>query len=519
MLGTHNRKERLLAHAWKHGRAASRIESALAAVQTVTIADYTRDLSLENIPVNKAYRTHAAHLYVDIVNLDDLLNITVDEGVTCHRRALRFLDLHYRAARRIFRDTDAKRIDFHNQRLHAFVAKPYGDHAECEAARVHHAVANAQLMIDVLAETGEDDEQIPDAIVRVGIDSGEALAVNNGRRGGREPLFLGAPANHAAKLSGAGKRSGIYLTNIARSAIGLSEVETPETTPLTVSEVSASQEIAQLGVDKDDIVTAWREDLEANPIGTFEFTRHTPPLRTMDIASLTPANSRRQELISLYADLDGFTAYVDRNIDNNAEDVVRVLHVLRSELDHVLSADFEGRRVRFIGDCLHGLMCEGTAHATDEGASVSDATLCSGALHSSVQLALEKLGDQGIDTEGLGLQVGFELGPVTTTRLGAHGDRVRCSLGRSVRKSESEQGRCAGGETALGSLAYGAASEAVRTLFGSRRRANFDYNEAVESLSDEGDETARAAKSANFIGASPAIIKSATVAIKPHAEE
>src|SRR5690606_12538409 len=103
---------------------------------------------------------------------------------------------------RILAGVEAIEVDFHNQRLHAVVAKPYGD----EARRVHRAVAIAQLITDVLAETGEDgDDKIPAAAVRVGIDSGLALAVCNGRRGHTEPLFLGAPANLAAKRSAGSK--------------------------------------------------------------------------------------------------------------------------------------------------------------------------------------------------------------------------------------------------------------------------------------------------------------------------
>lgn len=508
-----------LAHTWNHDRASDRIDAALKAVEDVEIAEYTRDLSLENIPVWKAYRVSGVHLYADIVNLDEMLNVTADEGVTCHRRTLRFVNQNYRAVRRIFAETDAKRVDFHNQRLHALIAKPYGAQAENEAARIHHAVTISQLVIDVLAATNDDDEQIPNAKVRIGIDSGKALAVNNGRRGGREPLFLGAPANFAAKLSGAGKQVGIFLTNNARSAIGLKKANEPALLALTTEEVAACQKAAKLGVNKDDIIEGWRDDLKANPIGVFEFKRHTPPLRTMDIAVLTPANSRRQEAISLYADLDGFTAYVDRNIEHKAKDVVRALHVLRSEMDCGLSADFDGRRIRFIGDCLHGIMCEGTAQTTDESASVSNATLCAGALRSGFKVALKKLEAADIDTEGLGLQIGFDLGPIATTRLGMQGDRVRCSIGRAVRSSEREQMRCGEAETAIGKAAYDAATEAVRKLFGvTRKIAELDFNEAVEALADDGDESARASKAEAFVGASPAVIKSTTVAVKPHAE-
>ena len=78
-------------------------------------------------------------------------------------------------AHRAIRGADAKRVDFHNQRLHAIVAKPYSE--DSEAMRVHRAVALAQLLIDVLAQTGDDDEHIPDAKVRVGIDTSRLLSM------------------------------------------------------------------------------------------------------------------------------------------------------------------------------------------------------------------------------------------------------------------------------------------------------------------------------------------------------
>ena len=62
-------------------------------------------------------------------------------------------------------------------------------------------------------------------------------------------------------------------------------------------------------------------------------------------------NSRRQDAATLYADIDGFTAYVAKNIasDDNAKHIVRTLNILRSELDAVLHEDFGGRKVRLSG--------------------------------------------------------------------------------------------------------------------------------------------------------------------------
>ena len=400
-------------------------------------------------------------------------------------------------------------VDFHNQRLHSVFAKPYDN----EAKRVHRAVATGRLIIDVLARTGEDADH-PSAKVRVGIDSGKALAVNNGRRGHREPLFLGEAANHAAKRAGGGTATGIYLTNKARRAIGLKEAENVDTTPLSAAEIEISQKEAKLDVTADQIVNEWTDDLKNNPIGVFEFKGHTPPFATLDIEDLSAKNSRRQDAATVYGDLDGFTAYVGSNIgtDAGAKHVVRTLHVLRAELDAVLHEDFKGRKVRFIGDCVHGLLAEGTAQTTEVEETISNMTLCASAMRSSFDVALKRLKDKGTDASSLGLAVGFEYGPMTVTRLGMKGELIRCSVSRGVLAAESEQSRCAGTETAIGQTAYDKGNDAVRAIFGaSRKRSKLDYDAAVNEMSAKNDKTARAAKAL----AASTLLKPATAAAAP----
>ncbi|MGE6743082.1 adenylate/guanylate cyclase domain-containing protein [Allorhizobium pseudoryzae] len=506
-----------MANTWKHDRAKTAIDARIKDVENVTVVDYTRTTSLQSIPTNKAYRLDGVHLYIDIVNFEEMLWSTDTEGETSHKRALRFLNLHYRAVHRILADADAIRVDFHNQRLHAVIAKPYGTDAAGD--RVDRAVAIAKLIVDVLAETGDDDENIPNAKVRVGIDTGKALAVNNGRNGYREPLFLGRPANIAAKLASNNKAVGIYLSNDARDAIDLDTVDVPAKTKLTDDEIAHCEDNAQLGLSKDSIVREWRKDNENNPIGSFSFSRATPPLKNLDITVLTPGNSRRMDMVSVCADVDNFTAYVDSHIDDDAEDVVRCLHVIRAELDRVVTSDFSGRRIRFIGDCVHGHILEGTAYTTDTNATISTAVLCAGGLRSSFDLALERLQDNDVDTDDLGLAIGFDFGPGSITRLGMQGSRVRCSTGRSVLLSEAEQKRCDGTQTAIGQSAYDEGPSSVRKLFGSSRRVgNLTYDVALEALAAEDDSTAKAARAVLYAAASPAIARAAETPFRPHAK-
>jgi class 3 adenylate cyclase len=229
-------KGNMMTHTWSTDVATGRINTLLAEVNDVIIVEYSKDMSLENISKNKAYKTDSVHLYIDILNLDEIQATTDFESETCHKRALKFLNLHYRAVDRILNECESLKVDFHNQRLHAVILKPYD--SDSDSDRVKKAVAIAKLIVDVLQETGDEDDSIPNAEVRVGIDSGKSLIVNNGRRGGREPLFLGPPANEAAKLASDHSNTGIYLTNIARAIIGLTAAANPKKTPLTDEQIS-----------------------------------------------------------------------------------------------------------------------------------------------------------------------------------------------------------------------------------------------------------------------------------------
>lgn len=473
---------------WSKDTAKARISARLAEVKAVTIKDYVRTTNLQGLANGVAYRVDGVHLYVEILNISDMLHVTAIEGITSHKRTLRFLNLHYRAVRDILLDVDAIEIDFHNQRLHAVFAKPYDD----EKGRIFKAVATAQLIRDVLGKTGEDgDDPLPAAKTRVGIDSGLALAVNNGRRSSREPLFLGNPANLAAKRAG-GDTEGIYMTNSARSVVGWEEVLDVDETALTAAQIDKAQEEAALPVTVEDVLEGWERDLENNPISAFEFTRHTPPYRDIDLEKLTPGNSRRQECTSVYADIDNFTRYITDRIDDDddAADVIRALHVLRGELDSVLYDDFAGKKIRFIGDCIHGVLVEGTAQTTDDGDTAKIALLCAAAMRSSFNLALTELKAEDIDVGDLGLAIGLEHGITSVTRLGIKGERTRCCISRSVLASEDEQIRCNGRQTAIGPELYSHAPEALQKLFGTdRRRSDFDYAVAEATLTPKTEAT------------------------------
>ena len=85
---------------WNEERAKKRIDTKIDAlpIKDIEIKEYVRDTDLTGLPNNVAYLVDGAHLYADILNMKDILGVTNTEGEICHKRTLRFLNLHYRCA-------------------------------------------------------------------------------------------------------------------------------------------------------------------------------------------------------------------------------------------------------------------------------------------------------------------------------------------------------------------------------------------------------------------------------------
>lgn len=64
-----------------------------------------------------------------------------------------------------------------------------------------------------------------------------------------------------------------------------------------------------------------------------------------------------------------------------------------------------------IGDCIHGILIEGTAATTDDAETAKNAMLCAAAMR-SFAVALKELEAEGIDVGNLGLAIGLEHGLV-----------------------------------------------------------------------------------------------------------
>jgi class 3 adenylate cyclase len=421
---------------------------------------------------SEAILVNGAHVYVQIMDFNEAMMEQGRETEAGHKRALTMLHLHYGICDRVAVEFEAQRVDYHGGRMHAVIVSPSGD----AHARALKAVAFGNAVISAIVAAGNvATNSAYRTRVRVGIDSGPSVAVNSGRASEPEPLFLGNAANYAAKLAD-GDQAGIYASDNIRKDLG-------QATWGGGLEVEKLLQLDPWGHNPFDLHASviGRVINEVSP-ATFQFHHHAPPLRTVDFRELMPSRSIRMPLTSLFADIDGFTNYVGECVaGRRVAEMVANLHVLRSEMAAALKEDFNGRKVRFIGDCLHGLVAEGTAAETDELKTVSRAVEAAGGLRSSFEFCKERLPN----IEKLGLAIGIELGATPITRIGIRGERsVRCSVSKAVSTSETLQRDCKGHETGLGPRAIAAAPAAVKRLFIEGGKApGLDYSSVADHLS------------------------------------
>ena len=498
--------------AWSRSRAEARIRKFREAAPEVLVERYEdeylprlvrmREAALAagrgapdnpplfDLPNGAAVLVDTVQVYVRLLNYDDYRLERGRETAASHANGLAVLHTIYAAADRVVEGAGAQRVDYHGARLHAVVVEPRGRASSGE--RVAAALELAEGMVELARLGGREflGVDAPELRFRVGIDLGPCVAINSGRSDEREPLFVGPAANHAAKLA-MGDVPGIYFSDRVRGELGLRRVTTladERASAASGVELAVVREAAgvRARVTASARLDEWVGDVGegvAVPLqpSDFSFHQHTPPLRSIDYAQLMPSRSIRMPVAAIFADLDGYTAYVDRCMaTGRLGEAVRLLHVLRSELAAVVQSDFGGRKVRFIGDCVLGILAEGTAQEIDVTATVRSAALCSGALRSSFLLA----GGIMPEARALGLAIGFETGWTPVSRIGIRGDRsVRVASSLAIRESEACQRACGGRQTRIGREAYAAADLATRSLFGAGRTAqDLDYDDVATEL-------------------------------------
>ena len=445
---------------WELQKSIARIQKHVDALDTIDIQPLVREADLDALLSETTCRDIlGTHLYLDISNFTRLASEDVDGDE--YKRLIQGLHLYQREVGRIVKDVfGATRIHFQGPKLHALIYRPIRKD-ETLAART---VLMELVLKDFVASVFNPAfPKLGNFSVAGGASLGEAVGTRNGVRGDRELLFLGAPANYAAKIvAGAGS---LRLTATLYEALpqNLQDICTAcddgnyQLRSLTRTELDDLLEDYDIAWDREASAARIEADKRAFPLSSIECSEAHA---LIDLDSLSIHNNKRVVAASIFADVTGFTAYIDAaQTADEEETALRVFHAIRREMSRVVRFDYGALRIQFQGDRLQGLI---HLPKGDKEAITMQAVEIAAALQASLEHAIKSCLPAA---EPLHLAVGIDLGRTLVSKLGTRAHRDRLCLGEAVQQAALNEERIEGEEIGISKVVYDLLPQDVRAQF------------------------------------------------------
>jgi class 3 adenylate cyclase len=482
---------------WNRDRSIERIKRADKNISEITVTPLTREMNLENVTLTKPKSVTGVHLYSAVVNeaghITDALDVADQDAA---RSPLRAVHLWQREISRVVcTDFGAAKIHFQGTRLHALVYRPVSDEQEiamCAIALAHAVRLTTETLNDVLGDEAGFS-------LAAGAAFGETLATRSGPRGDSELLFLGDAANQGAKCI----KSGLAL-QVTKDLVDLLDKDVEGLAvidlggerfrvTMTQTAVEAVVERYKLDWTLDQSRKRIEEDLANTPLDKVGVSKATTAI---DKDKLSLANSKLNAAVSLFGDIDGFTAIVEDATTNDAKArLIRRFHLMRSELRHVCTSDFDTLRVQYQGDRIQSL--RHLPHGTPEDRAL-EAVKLAAAWQSTMEDTLPAV--LGV-LDAAHLAIGLDVGATAVSRLGERGNRDMICLGKPVRRAAKIEGKLDGNEIGLSDALLKLLPDRVGELFDWDAGKNchvakgLTYNDVVDAVeADRLDNSAAVAR-------------------------
>jgi class 3 adenylate cyclase len=456
--------------AWDEQRARQRVKDNDFDDMEVDVQDLRRSMDFHNLGKTDVRRAEGVHFYVDVPNFHRAVDDAGNDKQK-QRKLVRAASVLRKVQGDLLDQDDIGDIQRQTVRLHGLVFKPYDAEKESrEAIRVKravvHAVTQNSYVLDVFNKVFDDVRNFGSA---VGLDSGTSYIANLGGHGERELISLGTCANLAAKILG--DRDTITITermfNLLPECLQehfkkgsvIAGVQTYRATGLRWSRLPDLAK--KLGVVWDPeslqkLTEEYRDDLPLNEIEISDASS------LIDVNSLTERNCKRTEAVAIFADLDGFTRYVqEAETNEKVVSLVRQLHMIRAEFHAVIAAEYEGLVLQHRGDCILAILhlpCGDGKHRKRCRTGVDIAI----GVQSSMQHVLN---EYLVDRKGIHVVVGLDVGKAFVTRLGKKGRRVSICFGPEVSEAERLQQAAAAKQIRVSAEIYNELEEDVQDEF------------------------------------------------------
>lgn len=427
---------------WNEERSRKRVNDNDFHDFEVNVQDLRRTMDFHNLGTKDVRRVQGVHLYVDVPGFHGAV-IAAGNDKQKQRKLVRAASVLRKVQWDLMAADEIGDIQRQAVRLHALAYKPYDADDESKAhlrakAAVVHAITQNTYVIDVF-------DQVFDEVgfgSSAGLSGGTSYIANIGKHGNRELISLGTCANLAAKIIGDNDTVTVtqdlyeLLSGNLKEQFSKSEVVAGvQSYRATGLRWSLHPELAKdLGVVWD--AEKWRKKTEQYRDDlSLEEIEISDAATLIDPDSLTERNCKRTAAVTIYADLDGFTHYVQKaENDETVISLIRQFHMIRAEFHSVIGADYEGLVLQHRGDCILALLhmpC-GSNHAKRCRKAVEIAI----ALQSSMEHVLNEHFD---DREAIHVAVGLDVGKAFVTRLGKKGRRVGICFGPEVSSAERLQ--------------------------------------------------------------------------------
>jgi class 3 adenylate cyclase len=429
--------------AWDEERAKDRVKKNDYKDHDFDIKDLKRSMDFNNLGPRDVRRAQGVHMYVDMPGFHDAVQDAGNDQQK-QRKLVRAASVLRKVQGDLLDDDDIGDIQRQTVRLHALAYKPYDTEKTSSSAHraeraVKHAITHNTYVHDVFAEVFDD----ANFDCAAGLACGTSYIANIGKTGNRELISLGSCANLAAKMLGGGDTITVSKAIYDELPACLQEVFKKDrvvagmqTYVATGVRWSSHPELAQELEVKWD-ADKWKEKTEAYrddlPLSEIQISEATVRINVED---LSERNCKRTDAVAIYADLDGFTKYVQEAENNDkVVSLIRMFHMIRAELHAVITSDFEGVVMQHRGDCVLAI-----SHlppgAGESGPRCDDAVDIAIGLQSSMKHALN---EHLSGYKDIHVAIGMNIGKTFVTRLGKKGQRISICFGPKVSSAETLQ--------------------------------------------------------------------------------
>jgi class 3 adenylate cyclase len=421
---------------WDYQRSLDRAKRKWDETDGLIVTPLVRETDFDKIALKQPRLVKGAHFYVGIHNFKALLGVEeTDEEM------LRLFHLWAREVTRIIEtDFDAVKIHFQGPRVHGVAYRPICDQAAVAATAVLAAAAVRDATKLYNEVHGLNEERWATA---AGVDTGEAVATRSGVAGDRELLFLGKPANYAAKIISSGLRLTADVADLLPEDVAEHLRDLGDGSyRFSATRAELASLAATHGADWTPARSLQRltDDAANIPAGSAKVADACSPI---DKGSLSLTNSKRAHGASLFADVDGFTGYVaDEQAADRLDEAVRAWHVIRAETRETLVTDYDGLRIQYQGDRIQGLVYL----PTDDPATVALTAIRTAAALTSVA---DQVLPQVIGGAALPVAIGMAAGTTMVSRLGEYGDRDTVCLAPATAEAARIQEALSGGQIGI----------------------------------------------------------------------